>query len=213
MPKTRTELTRAYFAFCVFETISINLVGFGSLFFQDEIADFIHPGRRVQATRLAFIATPIHTIALYVCVLLLFVAAHPASKVLSSPTAPAVLPLAAMHLSLNTLYIPPTIKPPPILVHTHTHTLMLLHRAATYEEEHMYQFWVNRDPRAFNSRKEYVHGESVLWVLRGAVQCAVCCVHWHWARAAAVAVSCGSSSFPVAVTGFPWQWQYRKTDT
>ena len=66
----------------------------------------------------------------------------------------------------------------------------------------MYQFWVNRDPRAFNSRKEYVHEEGVLCVLcvlRGAAQYAV--------RSAQCVVSIGighgqwqySSRVPVAV--------------
>ena len=76
MPKTRTELTRAYFAFCVFETISINLVGFCSLFFQDEIADFIHPGRRVcTGARSLHLGVP--SLCVCVCVLLLFTAVHP----------------------------------------------------------------------------------------------------------------------------------------
>lgn len=42
---TKTTLTRAYFAFAVFETISINIVGFTTLVFQDYLATLIHPGR------------------------------------------------------------------------------------------------------------------------------------------------------------------------
>ena len=44
MATSRTELTRTYFYFCVFETISINFVGFGTLVFQDRLAELIHPG-------------------------------------------------------------------------------------------------------------------------------------------------------------------------
>lgn len=43
--KWRTTLTRPYAAFCAFETISINFVGFFTLIFQNEMADLIHPGR------------------------------------------------------------------------------------------------------------------------------------------------------------------------